>query len=140
MLVLDAQQNINACEIAIPKQKGELKLHNNKCKKELQKMNARLKIVMGDIAVMTMILKMTDCDKSFSQVSQVKVCEDQCKRSFITFNHNGLQREVDKLQSSISKSLMSSTFADLFKGISSLEAYEVQQPINVSANKTKFNN
>merc|ERR1719265_1529365 len=85
-----------------------------------------------------MILKMTDCDKSFSQVSQVAVCEDQCKRSFVSFNHNGLQREVDKLQSTISRSLMSSTFADLFQGISSLEAYEGQQPSNMS--KTKFNN
>merc|ERR1719373_660343 len=59
MLILDAQANINACEEDIPETKQELKDHNAKCAAELKKMNARLKIVMGDIAVMTMILKMT---------------------------------------------------------------------------------
>merc|ERR1719476_638470 len=50
MLILDAQANINACEEDIPKTKYELKMHNAKCEAELHKLNARLKIVMGDIA------------------------------------------------------------------------------------------
>merc|ERR1719409_2448372 len=60
-LILDAQSNINMCEVSIPELRQELKEHNALCKKQLDKLNARLKIVMGDIAVMTMILKMTDC-------------------------------------------------------------------------------
>jgi hypothetical protein len=62
-LILDAQATINKCEEDIPTRKLELSQHLLKCKHELHKMNARLKIILGDIAVMTMILKMTDCEK-----------------------------------------------------------------------------
>jgi len=62
-LILDSQSTINKCEVDIPTKKLELKQHLLKCKHEIQKMNERLKIVMGDIAVMTMILEMTDCEK-----------------------------------------------------------------------------
>merc|ERR1719456_1577651 len=61
-LILDAQSTINRCQVDIPTRKLELKQHLLKCKHELYKMNARLKIVMADIAVMTIILKMTDCE------------------------------------------------------------------------------
>merc|ERR1719409_1785009 len=61
-LILDAQSTINRCEVEIPERKLELKQHLLKCKHELHKLNARLKIVLGDIAVMTMILEMTDCE------------------------------------------------------------------------------
>merc|ERR1719313_2515024 len=60
-LILDSQANINRCEVDIPTRKYELKQHLLKCKAELYKLNSRLKIVLGDIAVMTMILEMTDC-------------------------------------------------------------------------------
>merc|ERR1719388_775733 len=67
-LILDAQARINRCEIDIPTRKLELKLHNEKCANELKKMNDRLSIILGDIEVMVVILKMTDCDaKSFIQ-------------------------------------------------------------------------
>merc|ERR1719265_1467296 len=62
-LILDSQATINRCEVDIPTTKYELKQHNLKCEHELLKMNQRLKIVLGDIAVMTMILEMTDCEK-----------------------------------------------------------------------------
>jgi len=71
-------------------------------------------------------------------------CTDQCtKKSFIEFNHAGLQQKINKLQSSLSHNLMQDTFADLFEGIESLESVEFvqtdaqQKPI---VNKTKFNN
>merc|ERR1719316_690703 len=72
-LILDAQANINRCEVAIPTAKLELKNHLYKCKTELAKMNARLKIVLGDIKVMTMILEMTDCDKSLLQTRHMSL-------------------------------------------------------------------
>merc|ERR1719247_2978681 len=62
-LILDSQATINRCEVDIPDRRQELKQHNLKCDHELNKLNTRLKIVMGDISVMTMILQMTDCDK-----------------------------------------------------------------------------
>merc|ERR1719409_1235727 len=71
-LILDSQATINKCEVDIPERKLELKQHLLKCKHELGKMNTRLKIVMGDIAVMTMILKMTDCKKKLIQMGKMR--------------------------------------------------------------------
>jgi len=145
-LILDSQSTINRCEVDIPTMKLELKQHLLKCKHELNALNTRLKIVMGDIAVMTMILKMTDCEKKLLQMEKFALlhCTDQCtKKSFIEFNHDGLQQEVNKLQSSRSHDLMTDTFKDLFEGIESLESVEFlqmdseQSPI---VNKTKFAN
>ena len=39
-----------------------MKEHNRKCKADLAALNKRLKIVMGDIAVMTMILDCLSCN------------------------------------------------------------------------------
>merc|ERR1719345_281520 len=67
-LILDAQGVINQMEKDIPATKLELKASNLKCKTELAKMDGRMKVLVGDIAVMTMILKMSDCDaKGFVQ-------------------------------------------------------------------------
>merc|ERR1719197_992618 len=101
-LILDAQANINRCEVSIPTLKYELKQHLLKCKAELYKLNSRLKIVMGDIAVMTMILEMTDCDKSLLQTQQLSLlhCQDPCtKKSFVTFNEKKLQQKLSQLKS-----------------------------------------
>merc|ERR1719359_334738 len=146
MLILDSQAVINLCEVDIPTRKLDLKNHLHKCKNELSKLNTRLKIVMGDIAVMTMILEMTDCEKKLVQMEHFALlhCTDECtKKTFVQFNHKGLQDKVSKLQSTLSHELMSSTFEDLFAGVEALQAVEFlqmgskQQPI---ANKTQFNN
>merc|ERR1719482_1879856 len=71
MLILDSQATINKCEVDIPATKLELKQHLLKCKHELIKLNTRLKIVMGDIAVMTTILEMTDCEKKLVQMNNL---------------------------------------------------------------------
>jgi len=146
MLILDSQATINKCEVDIPTMKLELKQHLLKCKHELNKLNTRLKIVMGDIAVMTMILEMTDCEKKLLQMKNFALlhCTDQCtKKSFIEFNHHGLQEKINKLQSSLSHDLMTDTFADMFEGIKSLESTEFLQmhaQIMPLVNKTKFSN
>jgi len=145
-LILDSQATINKCEVDIPTRKLQLKQHLLMCKHELNKLNTRLKIVMGDIAVMTMILEMTDCDKKLVQMDKFALlhCTDQCtKKSFIEFNHDGLQEKINKLQSSLSHELMEDTFKDLFEGIESLEFTEFLQTdtqISPVVNKTKFNN
>jgi hypothetical protein len=145
-LILDSQAMINRCEVDIPTRKYELKQQNMKCAHELQKMNTRLKIVMGDIAIMTMILEMTDCEKKLLQMKSFALlhCKDKCThKTFIQFNHKGLQDKVDKLKGVTSLGLMRSTFNDLFDGIEGLESIELvqtgrrQMPI---ANKTQFNN
>merc|ERR1719310_1143101 len=145
-LILDSQATINKAEVDIPTKKLELKEHLAKCKSELSKMNTRLKIVMGDIAVMTMILEMTDCEKKLVQMEKLALlhCTDQCtKKSFVEFNHDGLQEKVGKLQSSLSHELMQDTFKDLFEGVESLESMEFLQTdaeISPVINKTKFSN
>merc|ERR1719169_42907 len=143
-LILDSQGTINRCEVDIPERKLELKQHLLKCKHELHKLNARLKIVLGDIAVMTMILEMTDCEKKLLQMKNFALlhCQDQCtKKNFVKFNHKGLQAKVAKLQSSLSQELMHSTFADLFEGVESMEAVEFfQMDAKQMPNKTQFNN
>merc|ERR1719310_78211 len=97
MLILDSQANINRCEVAIPEKKLELKNHIAKCKAEIKKLNTRLKIVMGDIAVMTMILKMTDCETKFVQIKRLAMlkCKNECnKKTMVSFNHKDLQQQV----------------------------------------------
>merc|ERR1719409_1797155 len=102
-LILDAQSRINRCEVDIPTRKLELKLHNEKCETELNRMQARLKIILGDIEIMIIILTMTDCDaKSFIQTRTTAVlrCLDPCtKKSFITFKDEGLKQQISKIQS-----------------------------------------
>merc|ERR1719454_521804 len=87
-LVLDSQAKINWCEVAIPSKKYDLKEHNFQCEKELNRLHARLKIVMGDIEVMTTILKMTDCDanKAFMQnmdLSVLKMTDCDANKAFM---------------------------------------------------------
>merc|ERR1719313_468076 len=146
-LILDAQARINRCEVDIPTRKLELKLHNEKCANELKKMKDRLAIILADIEVMTTILTMTDCDaKSFIQRQKMAVlrCLDPCtKKSFITFQEEGLKKQISKLRSSTSNKLVEDTFADLFDGVESLTSMEFLQldaQVEPVINKTDFNN
>jgi hypothetical protein len=148
-LILDSQATINKCEVDIPERELDLKQHNLKCKHEIAKLNKRLKIVMGDIAVMTMILEMTDCEKQLLQTKTVSLlsCEDQCThKKFVKFDHEGLQDKVGRLQSTLSHNLMRDTFADLFSGVEGMESLEASEFFqtgvhqNPVVNKTKFNN
>jgi hypothetical protein len=126
-LILDSQTTINRCEVDIPTRKLELKQHNLKCEHELFKMNERLQIVLGDIAVMTTILEMTDCDANSALVHKtynMLQCMDPCtKKRYVKFNDEKLQERVAKLKSTLSKDLMSNTFSDLFKGVKGLETF-----------------
>merc|ERR1719199_1184134 len=61
-LILGAESTIEQCQADIPKTKEELKEHNAKCKDELARARTRLGVVEGDIAVLTRILKMTECN------------------------------------------------------------------------------
>merc|ERR1719502_1450352 len=77
-----------------------------------------------------MILEMTDCGKKLLQIEKLSVlhCKDTCtKKTFIQFNHEGLQKQISQLQSSLSHDLVKDTFADLFKGIEGLESVEFLQ-------------
>jgi len=127
MHILDSQSTIGRCEEDIPKRKLALNQHNKKCKAELKKMSDRLKIVLGDITVMTSILKMTDCDKKLLLQVGLMKCTDQCtKSSFITFEHDGLRKQFAQLQSSMSHKLAVDVMSDL----------TAQQNPEISGNKS----
>merc|ERR1719326_2157156 len=129
-LVLDSQGRINWCQVEIPTKEYDLKVHNAQCKKELDRLHARLKIVLGDIEIMTTILKMTDCDASKKALLQemdlgVMKCSDRCtKKSFIAFNDKVLQEKVNKLKSRFGKDLLQDTFSALFDGVKDLQSVE----------------
>merc|ERR1719247_2253533 len=145
-LILDAQATINKCEVDIPTRKLELQQHMLKCKHELHKLNTRLKIVMGDISIMTMILEMTDCEKKLLQMKKFALlhCKDQCqKKSYVEFHDADLQQKVNQLKASSSNELVQNALSDL---ISDTEAGESSQFLQIQShqspiiNKTKFNN
>merc|ERR1719454_2187184 len=139
-------------EVAIPSKKWDLKEHNAQCEKELARLHARLKIVMGDIEVMTTILKMTDCDANkngaFMQNAadlDVMKCSDACtKKSFIAFNDKVLQDKISNIKSKFAKDLVQDTFGALFDGIKDLQTVEAtflqtgKQPGGPVINVTNF--
>merc|ERR1719157_513035 len=117
-LIMDSQAMINHCEISIPETKMELKDHNRKCKNELKKLDEKLKIILTDIAVMTMILEMSDCDAKFLQYKKLTMlkCKDQCSsKTYVTFNHKSLQDQLSQLKSPATQDLMTENFADMFE-------------------------
>ena len=93
-----------------------------------------------------MLERTTLGDKKLIQMEKLALlrCTDECtKKSFIEFNHDGLQQKINKMQSTLSHELMQDTFKDLFEGIESLESAEFLQldsQISPVINKTKFNN
>merc|ERR1740130_2614632 len=142
-LILDAQSVINQMELDIPATKLELKASNLKCKTELHSMNEHLKVLLDDVAVMTMILELSDCDKigyeakmlQKSKLSMLK-CKDSCTNTeSVTFNHTLLQSQVNKLQSKAARDLMANSIADIFDEADSIDSEEVQSP---PQNKTPF--
>jgi|Transcript_28345 hypothetical protein len=160
-LILDAQANINKCEEDIPETKLQLKQHQLKCENELTKLNTRLKIVMGDVAVMTMILKMTDCETEFLQMKKLAMlrCKNTCtNNTYVTFNHKGLHEQMSKLHSKAAQELLRSTFSDMFDGSGGMHSVQLVQvegsdymaadpapddkpkDVNTITNKTEFNN
>merc|ERR1719440_2765407 len=76
--VLEAQVHINWCQVEIPTKEWDLKQHNKQCELELEKLHHRIKIVSGDIAIMTTILKMTDCDANKAFVQGVNLDVLKC--------------------------------------------------------------
>jgi len=91
---------------------------------------------------MTLILKMTDCAKKklMQQDIGLMKCEDPCtKASFVSFNHTGLSKQINSLQSDSSKE-MHQVMKDMFDGIESLQDVEFQQQPKPVIRKTRFNN
>eukprot|EP00928_Gymnodinium_smaydae_P039016 TRINITY_DN26760_c0_g1_i1.p1 TRINITY_DN26760_c0_g1~~TRINITY_DN26760_c0_g1_i1.p1 ORF type:complete len:551 (-),score=138.06 TRINITY_DN26760_c0_g1_i1:1105-2598(-) len=109
-LILDAQQQIEACELKLPKLKMELQQHEENCKEVIGGIRAELKTVLADISVMSAILNMTDCDTTPATTGKKLLllsCQDECTgESFITFHDGELGRASSALQSKAAQQLL----------------------------------
>ena len=88
-------------------------------KDDLGASNKRLKAVMGDIEVTTMILKSTDCGaKKFLQLENpdeldMLKCQNECTNAtIIAFSHESLQKKIDQLASPAAQQLINRAFSD----------------------------
>jgi len=146
-LIMDSQQMINHCEISIPETKQELQDHNLECRKELKKMNEKLKIILLDVEVLTFILEMSDCDspKKLMQMKKMTLmkCQDECtNHTSVIFNNNkDIQDRVEMLKSPGAKDLVTNTFVNMFDESDSDDGSDDEEPIQLlrSTNFTVFN-
>jgi len=123
---------------------GKLRLS---CETQKTKMKARLKVLKGDLEVLTDILKLTDCDaNSFLQTTSVAVlkCLDPCtKKMFFSFNHDALRKDMSQLQSPASHDLAHESLSELFNGIDGMKKAELLQSesdYSPVINKTRWQN
>jgi len=103
---------------------------------------------MGDIAIMTMILKMTDCDAKLVQMEKLVMlrCKDGCtKKNHVHFNQPSMEQKLSQLQSPVSLGLVQDSFNDMFDDNAPIESVQLMQVDNDGfqepmMNKTKFAN
>merc|ERR1719235_272016 len=100
--------------------------HKAQCKRQIGDINSRLKVVLGDIEVLTRILQMTDC-KEPTSLLQLKHCKDECDRSIVQFSQDAIQEKVSALQSQFTRGLLHDTMTDLVSGIEGLESLSLLQ-------------
>jgi hypothetical protein len=109
---LAAQTQIELSENKIPDLHQELDQHDLKCKHEVYEMQEKLKIIQGDVEVLTSILQMTQCS-SLLQLDLLH-CEDKCnKQRFVSVDHEGLQGHLAKLKSSVAIGLVQQGLSEL---------------------------
>merc|ERR1719235_1309577 len=111
--------------------------HKAQCTKQKREINSRLKVVMGDIEILTKILQMTDCKETTSSsgtgLLQLRRCHNECTNSSVVeFAHHSLQEEVSKLQSHLTQSVLQDTMADMYNGIDGLRSIAMLQDTSAS--------
>jgi len=144
-LILAAQSQITISKVNLPKLTESLDQHKLKCKHETTSLKTRIAVVEGDISIMTMILKMTDCEASFVQKSLGLLhCKSDCgKAPFISFDDSVIRQNISALRTATAKQLLQDTFGDLVDAKAKPTVELVQgQVIQLlsDGNKTKPNN
>jgi len=132
-LIVANQATFNRCKVGIPP--GNLTSSRISYRVSTTcELNARLKIVMGDIAVTTMIVEMADCDKKLPQLGKLALlhCTSQCTKkasSSSTLTAYSRRHELAVIHVSWAHA---ETFTAFFEGVQSSEASAiefVQRPI-----------
>jgi len=112
---LAAQTQIDLFQNNVPEMSEQLKQHQLKCKHEVHELGERLKIVLGDIEVLTKILEMTDCKQS--SMLQLLKCQSNCsQKKFVAVDHEAMQKHLARLRSSVAIGLVQSGFSQLAGG------------------------
>jgi len=71
--VLAAQTEIERLTNLLPKLTSTLVSHNRKCAVDVAELEAQLKIILGDIEVMTNVLKLTECSTSLLMMHATRI-------------------------------------------------------------------
>merc|ERR1719183_881388 len=104
--ILAAESQIGTGETMIPPAKQALSDHRAKCKSDVSLLHKKLNKLQGDIGVMTSILQMTDCGKSFIQTARhvgkgvgVLHCKHhRCDHvSLVSFDHSPLKSHCEQV-------------------------------------------
>merc|ERR1719220_2728306 len=101
--VLIAQGNIATLEDLLKETTIKLETHKRECTRELNELNAELKIVLEDVQVMNVIIGLIDCSKSSASSSFVQCahCDDG-----IMLQHDQIQQALSQLKSQVAKDLV----------------------------------
>jgi predicted nucleic acid-binding Zn-ribbon protein len=108
--MLAAQGQIQLLQNDMPEMSSQLKQHELKCSHEVHELRERLKIVLGDVKVLSKILDMTECKQKV--LLQVLHCESNCtQKKFVAVDHEGVQTHLSKLRSSTAIGLVQESFS-----------------------------
>merc|ERR1719220_3034176 len=105
--VLIAQGNIATLETLLKETTIKFETHKRECIRELNELNAELKIVLEDVQVMNVIIGLIDCkgaSASSSSFVQCAHCDDG-----IMLQHAEIQHALHNLQSQVAKDLVKSS-------------------------------
>merc|ERR1719499_2073919 len=98
--VLIAQGNIGTLEELLQETTIKFEMHKENCIRELNELNAELKIILGDIQVMSTIIGLIDCESGSASSSFVQCAH--CDNG-IMLQHDQIQEALSKLKSQVAK-------------------------------------
>jgi hypothetical protein len=112
---LSAQGGVAEANKQLPKLQLHLAQQETNCEKEVNATKKHLSRIMGDITVMTSILKMTDCKKGLVQTKKLGLlhCKTECAaKPFVSFEDHALREKVNELKSSLAHQALQDVFSD----------------------------
>lgn len=138
---LGAQGQISMLEADMPEMKQQLKDHDSKCSHEVHELRARMKIVLGDISVLTKILEMTECKSEAMLQVDLLHCKSQCKKEkFVAMDHQDLQIHLSRLRSPVAIGLVQENLKQLVSGSADGDEAEAGEAFAQTGNSTPTSN
>jgi hypothetical protein len=147
--ILAAQAEINRCEIELPRLKKALEESEMVCNETITGLNHDISIVMADIAVMTSVLEMTDCDADKKTMfAQVKAMTG-ARSSYIADNrivkcdckgHPVLQFRHKELRSKLAQVKSSALRQRIMQSMQTMAGEEPMLGMKLKGNVTNFTN